>query len=167
MRISSAVHPFPPLYDSDSRVLILGSFPSVKSREDAFFYAHPQNRFWPLLASLFGEETPRSIEDKTSLILRRHLALWDVIACCEIAGSSDASIRNVRANDLSPILRGADIRAIFCNGGTSFTWYQRLCRDALGREAVRLPSTSPANARASLDALRKIWGDAILPYLTD
>ena len=158
-------HPFPPLYSSESRVLILGSFPSVKSREQAFFYGHPQNRFWPLMAALFGENVPQTVEEKTALILSHRLALWDVIGQCEIAGSSDASITAVRANDLSPILRGADIRAIFCNGGTSYAYYEKLCRGPLGRDALKLPSTSPANARWTLEKLTEAWGKEILPYL--
>ena len=158
-------HPFPPLYDARSRVLILGSFPSVKSREQQFFYGHPQNRFWRVLSALFGEREPESIAEKKTLVLRNHLALWDVVASCEIAGSSDASITNVAANDLRPILEGADICAIFCNGGISYKWYRKLCERQLGRGAVLLPSTSPANARWTLDALCAAWGDAILPCL--
>lgn len=158
-------HPFPPLYNKGSRVLILGSFPSVKSREEAFFYAHPQNRFWPLIAALFGKPVPRTVEEKAGLILSHRLALWDVIAKCEITGSSDASIASVEANDLRPILEGADVRAIFCNGGTSYDYYRRLCRVPLGSDAVKLPSTSPANARWTLPKLTEVWGKEILPYL--
>ncbi len=167
MEHTTQTHPFPPLYDERSRVLILGSFPSVKSRQEAFFYAHPQNRFWPMLASLFGAPTPRTTAEKTALILDHRLALWDTIARCEIAGSSDASITNVVANDLRPILDGADIRAIFCNGGTSYKWYNRLLRDELGREAALLPSTSPANARCTAAELTKRWGAALLPFLSE
>ena len=162
---SVRVHPFPPLYDAASRVLILGSFPSVRSREQGFFYAHPQNRFWRVLPALFGETVPDSMEEKAALVLRHRLALWDVIGSCEIAGSSDASITNVAANDLRPILDGADIRAVFCNGAASYRWYNRLLRGALGREAAVLPSTSPANARWTLERLTEVWGQAILPYL--
>ena len=158
-------HPFPPVYDAASRVLILGSFPSVKSREAAFFYAHPRNRFWPVLAAALRESAPKTAEEKTALLLRRHVALWDVVGRCEIAGSSDASIGAVEANDLSPILRGADIRAIFCNGGTSYAYYQKLCRDSTGRDAVKLPSTSPANARWSLPRLIEAWEKELLPYI--
>lgn len=165
MEKTAQTHPFPPLYDAASRVLILGSFPSVKSREQRFFYGHPQNRFWRVLAAMFGEEAPRSIEEKKSLVLRNRLALWDTIASCEIAGSSDASITNVVPNDLRSILNAADVRAIFCNGGTSLKWYDRLLRDALGREALLLPSTSPANARWTQEALTAAWKQAILPYL--
>ena len=165
MERTAQTHPFPPLYDERSRVLILGSFPSLASREAAFFYAHPQNRFWRVLAALFHADVPRTVEEKTALVLRSRLALWDTIASCEVAGSSDASIRNVRANDLREILDGADVRAIFCNGGTSQRWYDRLLRGALGREAVCLPSTSPANAAWTLEKLVEAWGAAILPYL--
>ena len=165
MEKTTQAHPFPPLYDARSRVLILGSFPSIKSREQMFFYGHPQNRFWRVIPALFGENIPTTIEEKKSLILRNHLALWDTIASCEITGSSDASITNVVANDLRPILNGAEIRAIFCNGATSFQWYNRLLRDDLGREAIQLPSTSPANAQWTLPRLTETWGAAILPYL--
>ena len=158
-------HPFPPLYDGHSRVLILGSFPSVASRVAAFFYGHPQNRFWRVLAALFGTDVPQTVGEKTALVLGSRLALWDTIASCEIAGSSDASIQNVRANDLREILNGADIRAIFCNGGTSYRWYTRLLRGALGREAALLPSPSPANAAWTLERLVEAWGAAILPHL--
>ena len=165
MTKTAQTHPFPPLYDERSRVLILGSFPSVKSREQRFFYGHPQNRFWRVLAAVFDETVPASIEEKKALVLRSRLALWDTIASCEITGSSDASITNVAPNDLRPILAAADIRAILCNGGTSYQWYNRLLRDALGREARLLPSTSPANARWTAEALTEAWKRAILPYL--
>ena len=165
MEKTTQAHPFPPLYDARSRVLILGSFPSIKSREQMFFYGHLQNRFWRVIPALFGEDIPTTIEEKKSLILRNHLALWDTIASCEITGSSDASITNVVANDLRPILDAADIRAIFCNGATSYQWYNKLLRGELGREAALLPSTSPANARWTLPRLTEAWGAAILPYL--
>jgi len=165
MERSSQTHPFPPLYDARSRVLILGSFPSVRSREQRFFYGHPQNRFWRVLGALFDEPPPQSIAEKKALVLEHGLALWDTIASCEIVGSSDASITNVVPNDLRPILDGAEIRAIFCNGGTSYRWYNALLRDALGREAALLPSTSPANARWTAEMLIKTWGEAILPLL--
>lgn len=118
-------HPIPPLYDGSSRILILGSFPSVKSREAMFFYGHPQNRFWPVLAAVLGCERPTTIEEKKWLALTHHIALWDTIASCEIEGSSDSSIRGVVPNDLTPILRGADIRQIYCNGGIGVELHQR------------------------------------------
>ena len=150
-------HPFPPLYDKNSRVLILGSFPSVKSREMMFFYGHPQNRFWKVIAGIFDEEIPNSIEEKKKLILGNHLALWDVIAECEIVGSSDASIKNARANDLSEILDNAPIRKIIVNGKTAERLYIKYIEPVTGIKAVVLPSTSPANAAWSLERLIEVW----------
>ena len=150
-------HPFGPLFCADSRVLILGSFPSVKSREPRFFYGHPQNRFWRVMAALFGREVPATVAEKRALILENRLALWDAIADCVITGSSDASIREVRANDLSVILDAAPIRLICCNGKTSWAQYEKLIRPVTGREAVCLPSTSPANAQWTLDRLIDAW----------
>lgn len=155
------IHPIPPVYDGASRVLILGSFPSVKSREQGFFYGHRQNRFWPVLAAVLGEAVPGSVAEKRALLLRRHIALWDVIGACEITGSADSSIGGVRVNDLSPILRAAPIRGIFCNGGTAFSYYEKYCRNSLGRAAGKLPSTSPANARWSLEKLTEAWAAAL------
>lgn len=142
----------------NSRVLILGSFPSVKSREMMFFYGHPQNRFWKVIASIFDEAVPNSIEEKKKLILGNHLALWDVIAECEIVGSSDASIKNARANDLSEILDNAPIRKIIVNGKTAERLYTKYIEPVTGIKAVVLPSTSPANAAWSLKRLiEHIW----------
>lgn len=157
-------HPFPPLYDADSRILILGSFPSVKSREAMFFYGHPQNRFWRVLAAVLGEEAPQTAAEKKSLLLRHGVALWDVIASCDIAGSSDASITNVAPNDLSRILDAAPVRRIFCNGGTAYRFYRRYDEAAWGK-AEALPSTSPANARSSVQALTERWRAALAPWL--
>ncbi len=150
-------HPFGPLFSQDSRILILGSFPSVKSREQQFFYGHPQNRFWKVLAALFHQEIPSTVDQKKKLILENHLALWDSIASCVITGSSDASIREVRANDLSIILDHCPIRQICCNGKTSWQMYEKWIRPVTGREAVCLPSTSPANAQWTLDRLIDAW----------
>ena len=147
------VHPIPPLFDAESRVLILGSFPSIKSREAMFFYGHPQNRFWPLLALLTGEPTPQTVEEKRALALRHHFALWDSIGQCTITGSSDSSIRDVVPNDLRIITEHAPIERIFCNGNTSLKYYRRYNEPLLGRPAVVLPSTSPANAAWSLQRL--------------
>ena len=157
-------HPIPPLYDADSRVLILGSFPSVKSREQAFFYAHPQNRFWRLLSGLLGEPCPVRVEEKRTLLHASHIALWDVIASCEITGSSDSSIRSAVPNDLRPILETADIQAIFCNGATAYTLYCKYIKNVIGRNAIRLPSTSPANAAFSMEKLAESWKN-VLNYL--
>ena len=150
-------HPIPPLYDAYSRILILGSFPSVKSREQGFFYGHPQNRFWKVVAAIFEEETPQTIEEKRAFLLRNHIALWDVIGSCEIIGSSDASIRNVKPNDLSEILRAAPIRQIYVNGKTAEKMYKRYTLPKSGREAICLPSTSPANAAWSVERLVEAW----------
>lgn len=151
------IHPIDPLFDENSRVLILGSFPSVKSREAMFFYGHPQNRFWKLIALLFDEETPVTVEEKKRLILSHHLALWDSIHSCEIAGSSDSSIRNVVPNDLSLILSGSRVEKIFCNGALSHKMYTKYIFPAAGIEAIKLPSTSPANAAYSLERLKEEW----------
>lgn len=137
--------------------MILGSFPSVKSREQQFFYGHRQNRFWRVVAQVFGCETPESIEQKRQMLLSYHVALWDVIASCEITGSSDASIRNVAPNDLSVILSQADIQAIYTNGGKAQELYRKYIFPVNGREAVLLPSTSPANAGYSLQRLVEAW----------
>ena len=153
----SVQHPFPPLYDSRSEILILGSFPSVNSRVQRFFYGHPQNRFWRVTSAVFGCEVPQTIEDKRAFLLEHHVALWDVIASCEITGSSDSSIRNVQPNDLTPILAAANIRQIYVNGGTAAKYYDKYQKPVLLREAVRLPSTSPANAAWSLARLTDAW----------
>lgn len=150
-------HPIPPLYDEFSRVLILGSFPSVKSREQQFFYGHKQNRFWRVMAQVLDCPVPVSIEQKREMLLSHHIAVWDVIAGCEITGSSDASIRNVTPNDLSEILTCADIREIYTNGGKAGQLYKKYIYPANGREAVTLPSTSPANAGYSLEKLVEAW----------
>ena len=150
-------HPIPPLYDEFSRVLILGSFPSVKSREQQFFYGHKQNRFWRVMAQVLDCPVPVSIEQKREMLLSHHIAVWDVIAGCEFTGSSDASIRNVTPNDLSEILTCADIREIYTNGGKAGQLYKKYIYPANGREAVTLPSTSPANAGYSLEKLVEAW----------
>lgn len=160
--LTSVVHPIPPLYDENSRILILGSFPSVKSREASFFYGHPQNRFWRVMAAIMGEDVPQATEEKRSFLLRNHIAVWDTIASCEIYGSSDSSIRNVVPHDLRPILQTAKICRIFTNGKTSDRYYRKYCQPLTGREAVCLPSTSPANAAWSLEQLTKAWQKAIL-----
>lgn len=123
--METVTHPIPPLFDVSSRILILGSFPSVKSREGLFFYHHPQNRFWKVLAGVLEEPVPGSIEEKKIFLLKHRIALWDVIASCTIEGSSDSTIKNVVPNDLSGILSAADISRIFCNGGASFQYYKK------------------------------------------
>ena len=154
-------HPIPALYRADSRILILGSFPSVKSREGHFFYHHPQNRFWRVIAALTGETPPATIEEKRSLLLRHRIALWDVIHSCDIIGSSDSSIKNVLPNDLRPILNTADIEGIYANGGTAGRLYRKYIEPDLGRSCTVLPSTSPANAAYSLEKLTALWHAAL------
>ena len=153
----STVHSIPPVFDERSRILILGSFPSVKSRETGFFYGHPQNRFWKVLAEVFNDPVPVSIEEKRSFLLKNHIAVWDVIHSCDIEGSSDSSIRNVEPNDLRKILKRAKIKAIYVNGRTAEKYYLKYIEPDLGIKAVCLPSTSPANAAWSLNNLVEAW----------
>ncbi len=150
-------HPFPPLYDKNSKVLILGSFPSVKSRKQMFFYGHPQNRFWKVISVVMGTETPVTIEEKCNFLHANNIALWDVIASCDITGSSDSSIKNVVANDLTIILQNADIKQIFVNGKTAEKYYNKYIRDSINKDAICLPSTSPANAGWSMERLINAW----------
>ena len=152
-----AYHLIEPVYNKDSKILILGSFPSVKSREAMFFYHHPQNRFWKVLAGLFGEDTPETIPERKQFLLEHNIALWDVIASCEITGSSDSSIRNVEVNDLDGILKKTDIRHIYTNGGLADKLYHRCFDERISLPVTKLPSTSPANAAYSLQRLLECW----------
>ena len=151
------VHEIDPVYDRESGILILGSFPSAKSRESRFFYGHPQNRFWKVTAAVFEDEIPETIEEKKRFLLRNHIALWDVIRTCQIMGSSDASIENVQVNDLSVILDRCDIRRIFVNGKTAERLYRKYMEDRYARGCICLPSTSPANAAWNLEKLIESW----------
>lgn len=150
-------HPIPPLYNKDSRILILGSFPSVKSREQMFFYGHPQNRFWKVVSSVFECDEPETIEEKKKFLFENNIALWDVIASCEITGSSDSSIKNVKVNDISKILKEADIRQIFVNGKTAEKYFKKYTKNQINTDAICLPSTSPANAAWSVKRLVEKW----------
>ena len=158
-------HPIPPTYDENSRVLILGSFPSARSREMGYFYGHPQNRFWKVMAALFEESVPLTVEERRSFLLRNHVAAWDVIASCSIEGSSDSSIKDVAANDLRPVLQGSQITRIFVNGKTAERLYRKYTEPVLTESgypeplahAVCLPSTSPANAAWTLEKLIDAW----------
>ena len=150
-------HPIPPLYDENSKILILGSFPSVKSREAQFFYGHPQNRFWKVTSAIFGEPVPQSVPEKRDFILRNHIALWDVIASCDIQGSADSTIKNVTPNDLRIILDTADIKEIFVNGKTAEKYYNKYTKDLINRPVTCLPSTSPANAAWNMEKLIEAW----------
>lgn len=158
------VHPLEPLYREDSKILIMGSFPSVKTREYGFFYGHPQNRFWHVMEVLFNEELSDDIDGRKDFLSRHKIALYDSIYQCDIVGSSDASIKNVIPSDLSSIVKAADIREVFLNGSTSYKYYKKYHEKDLGLEGVKLASTSPANARYRLDDLVSEWR-VILKYL--
>lgn len=153
MEYIRVTHNFPPLFAPDSRVLILGSMPSPKSREQAFFYGHPQNRFWPVLSAILNEPAPQNVEEKRALALRHHIAMWDTLAACEIKGASDTSIRNPEPNDLPWLIAQTQVRAVFCTGAASYKYYTKLCETKTGIAAVCLPSTSPANAAWSKERL--------------
>lgn len=155
--MTHVIHEIPPVYDTNSKILILGSFPSVKSREGQFFYHHKQNRFWKVLSSITKDSLPETIDKKKAFLLRHHIALWDVIASCDIEGSSDSSIKNAVPNDFSNILKSAPIRQIYTNGGTAYKLYHKYCEKNTGIEAIKLPSTSPANASFSLERLIDQW----------
>lgn len=157
MNRESIEHPFAPVWDENSRVLILGSLPSVRSRAEGFYYGHPRNRFWPLMALLFGEEVPQQTEEKRAFLLRHRIALWDAVQSCSIAGSADSSITNVVPTDLRPILTAASIQHIICNGKTAAGYYERLQQPLTKIPAIVLPSTSPANAAWSMERLAEAW----------
>lgn len=150
-------HPIPPEQDGHATILILGSFPSVASRASAYFYGHPQNRFWQVMAGVMQDALPGTVEEKRTFLHRHHVALWDVLASCRITGSADSSIREARANDLRPLLSSNPIRAIYLSGKTAERYYRALCLPSLGIPAVSLPSTSPANAAYTLPRLLEAW----------
>ena len=155
------VHPFEPVFDNRSRVLILGSFPSVRSREEGFYYGHPQNRCWRVIAAVYGEAVPADLPAKKRLLIDHQLALWDAAAQCDIEGSRDSSISNTVPTDLSVILDRAEIRRVLCNGQTAAKLYHRYQEPLTGIPAVTLPSTSPLNASWSLDRLTEAWRKAL------
>ena len=155
--LTHVVHAFPPLFDSSCRILILGSVPSPKSRETGFYYGHPRNRFWKVLAAVFSDSVPDTVEEKKAFLLSHHVALYDTVYSCDIYGSSDSSIRNVVPADLSAILRNSRIERIFCNGRASGSFFEKYQEPLLGIKAVTLPSTSPANASWTLEKLIEAW----------
>lgn len=157
MKLEKVIHPIEPIYNKNSRILILGSFPSVKSRAEMFFYGHRQNRFWKVTSAVFGKEIPNTIDEKRRFLIECKIAVWDVIASCRIEGSSDNSIKDVKANDISKILESAPIEKIFVNGKTAEKYYNKYIKEKVGREAITLPSTSPANAAKTLQNLIKEW----------
>lgn len=151
-------HAFQPVYDAESRLLILGTMPSPQSIKHGFYYSHPQNRFWPLMSSLFNEPRPLSPDEKTAFVLKHHIALWDTLAACEITGASDASIRNPVPNDFTEILSRTRISRIFTTGKTAYNLFQKHVAPVIGRDAIYLPSTSPANqALYPWEKLLKEW----------
>lgn len=151
------IHTFSPVYDQQSKVLILGTFPSVKSREQNFYYGHPQNRFWKLLAALTKAPVPTSIEEKKAFLLEHRIAIWDVIASCEIVGSSDSSIKDVVPNDVAGLLGKTNIKAVFANGAKAYDLYQKYIYKSCGVDCWKLPSTSPANAAWNMERLCQDW----------
>ena len=157
METEHVMHTFAPVYDKKSRVLILGTFPSVKSRENRWYYGHPRNRFWKVTAAVVGCEVPETIEEKKAFLLENHIAIWDVIASCDIAGSSDSSITNVVANDIERLLTEAPIEAVFLNGAKAYELFMKYCSCKDKAEICKLPSTSPANAAWSLERLIEEW----------
>ena len=157
MEYEHIVHSFEPVYDKDSEILILGTLPSVKSRENNFYYGHKQNRFWKLLATLLKEPVPETIEEKKAMLLAHRIALWDVIHSCDIKGSSDSSIKNVQPTDIGMILEKTNVTQIYANGNKAGQLYKRYQFPVTGIEATMLPSTSPANAAWSFDRLCEAW----------
>lgn len=167
MNSTKEKHTIPPIFDENSRILILGSFPSVQSRAGCFFYHHPQNRFWRVIAAVCGEAVPQTIEEKREMLLRNGIALWDVIASCEVTGSSDASIKNAQPNDLSKILRETQVARIFTNGKTAHKLYVRYFAEKISLPEAVLPSTSPANAAWNLERLVEAWREIRISSLTN
>ena len=157
MEYEHIVHSFEPVYDKDSEILILGTLPSVKSRENNFYYGHKQNRFWKVLATLLKEPVPETIEEKKAVLLAHRIALWDVIQSCDIKGSSDSSIKNVQPTDIGMILEKTNVTQIYANGNKAGQLYKRYQYPVTGIEATVLPSTSPANAAWSLARLCEAW----------
>lgn len=154
-------HTAAPIFNENSRTLVLGTFPSPKSRQVKFFYGHPQNRFWRVIAAVTGNNTPETVEEKTAMLLENKIALWDVIASCNVTGADDASITNVTVNDLSKILHTARIERIYTNGGKAHQLYRKHLLSQTGIEDIVLPSTSPANARWSLEMLVSKWHEIV------
>ncbi len=164
MTSNNTLHNIDPVWNSNSKILILGSFPSVKSREVQFYYSYKYNRFWKVISNILNVPEPLSIEEKTKLLLKNNIALWDVIKSCDIVGSSDNTISNVKVNDLSTIISNANIKIVFTNGRKAYELYNKYLRDITGIEVILLPSTSPANASYSLDKLIEKWS-VILNYI--
>ena len=161
-QFTNITHTFEPVYNKDSKILILGSFPSVKSRENNFYYGHPQNRFWKVISKITNQKEPTTIEEKKNLLLDQHIAVWDVIASCSIQGSSDSSIKDVVVNDFTKVLQESSIHTIYVNGNKAYELYHKYAEEKTGMPAVKLPSTSPANAAWSVDRLCESWKKILL-----
>ena len=158
------IHTFEPIYNEQSKILILGTFPSVKSREGNFYYNHPQNRFWKVISTLIDSPLPNSIEEKKEMLRQHHIAIWDVIYSCDIKGSSDSSIQNVVPNDIAKVLNQSSIKSIYANGNKAYELYYRFCFEKIKKDIIKLPSTSPANASYSLEKLVECWNEIINLY---
>lgn len=161
-QVHTVKHTFEPIYNDKSRILILGSMPSVKSRENNFYYGHPQNRFWRVMAAVLGCDVPQTVLDKREMLLEYGISLWDVVYSCEIEGSADSTIRNVVPNPIETLTDRLRIEKIYANGNTAGRLYDRYCRDKVGMDITVLPSTSPANAAYSLDRLINVWGSMMI-----
>ncbi len=151
------VHGIDPVCAPDAKILILGSFPSVASREAGFYYAHKQNRFFKVLPALFGEERPADTNGKKEFLIRHGIALWDVIQSCDVEKSSDSSIRNVTPNGIAALIAGTDIKTVYLNGNTAAKLYEKYVLPSVSLPYLRLPSTSPANAAFSVERLVNEW----------
>lgn len=166
MESRQVTHDFQPIYNEESRVLMLGTMPSPKSRETGFYYGHPRNRFWKVVSDVCGEVLPETKEEKIEFALKNKIAVWDVLAGCEIKGAEDASIKNPVVNDMNVIIKNADIRAIFATGQKAAQLYRKYCQRETGMEIICLPSTSPANCSVSYEKLFEAYGE-ILKYIRD
>ncbi|MEN6594508.1 MAG: DNA-deoxyinosine glycosylase [Clostridiaceae bacterium] len=160
--METVLHTIPPVFTSESEILILGTMPSPKSREAAFYYAHPQNRFWPALALVYGGKPPQTVEEKTAFLLNHRLALWDVLHSCDITGASDASIRNPVANDIPALIAHSSIRRVLCTGAAAARLYRALVEPITNLACTALPSPSAANAKMSLSSLARAYAKALL-----
>ena len=158
--MSELISGFAPFFDGGAKVLILGSFPSVKSRAQSFYYGHPQNAFWKILSTFFGEDKPLTVEERKAFLLRNKIALWDIVTECEIVGSRDETIKNFKVANLQEVLQNAPIECIIINGGRAYSIFEKHYKD-IDIPYVKLPSTSPANARRNNDewyaALRRAF----------
>ncbi len=159
-------HTFKPIYNDKSKVLILGTMPSPKSRENGFYYSHPQNRFWRVISELYNKKLPRTNNEKIKLLLDCHIALWDVLKSCNINGADDSSIKNPVVNDINGLLEHTNICIVFTTGAKASSLYKKYCSESIKIPSIALPSTSPANCRFyNFDSLKESY--KIIKYYTD